>query len=182
VFLLLFLVVLSGTIKVVVLHLASFLVTSGLTRHTELLGSNEPHSFQRFGVLRVQRPHKMPTTRSRSRAPKEPSVEELGVEKYLEELNERLKKAFTTVEDELDEIYKQIDSLSDWAEHHSDFHKRVSSSLNELYKPPTVWEDVCEFYSFVFHQLCTFLLVLCPLLLLVLLVFSIDFFVGYGIF
>ena len=125
----------------------------------------------------------MPTTRSRSRAPKEPSVEELGVEKYLEELNERLKKAFTTVEDELNEIYKQIisvaeahDSLSDWAERHSDFHKRVRG---ELFKPPTVWEDVCDFYSFVFRDLCVFLLVSCPLLLLV---FSIDFFVGYGIF
>lgn len=119
----------------------------------------------------------MPTTRSRSRATKEPSVEEL-------------KEAIKGIYEELDSIYEgnkilvealveDIDSLSDWAERHSDFHKRVRG---ELFKPPTVWEEVCEVYSFVFRGLCVFLLFSCPLLLLVLLVFSIDFFVGYGIF
>ena len=46
----------------------------------------------------------MPTTRSRSRARKELSVEDLEdleerIEEYSKELHERLKKAFTRVED-----------------------------------------------------------------------------------
>ena len=93
----------------------------------------------------------MPTTRSRSRAPKEPSVEEL-------------KEAIKGIYEELDGIYKQIvsvaeahDSLSDWAERHSDFHnrvrdehKRVRDELDELDKPPTFLTKVCLLCAFCF--------------------------------
>ena len=96
----------------------------------------------------------MPTTRSRSRARKELSVEDLEdleerIEEYSKELHERLKKAFTRVEDELDEIYTLINTLGEdhnnlwgWAKRHSDLHNRVR---DEWDKPPTFWEKVCLF-------------------------------------
>ena len=58
----------------------------------------------------------MPTTRSRSRAPKEPSIEDLEdleerIEEYSKELHERLKKAFTIVEEELHDLTEEHNRL-----------------------------------------------------------------------
>ena len=79
----------------------------------------------------------MPTTRSRSRATREPSAEEL-------------KEAIKGIYDELDVIYKFLkelaeahDSLTDWAKHASYNHNRhldwhLEDVLrDELDKPPT---------------------------------------------
>jgi len=91
----------------------------------------------------------MPTTRSRSRATREPSAEEL-------------KEAIKGIYDELDDIHKFLeelaeahDSLTDWAnglccEHnrHMDWHLE-DLLRDELDKPPTfpwllwVWVCVC---------------------------------------
>ena len=75
----------------------------------------------------------MPTTRSRSRATKEPSAEEL-------------KEATKGIYEELDNIYKgnkllvealgkDIYNLYGWSKRHAYFHNRVRDKLDELDEP-----------------------------------------------
>ena len=101
----------------------------------------------------------MPTTRARSRATKEPSVEEFEehIENHLEELNGRLRRAFK-------ELYEDFHGLID--EHNAlvDSHnalrdvvlqplspmKRFEEESSWLTTPTTLLEEVYMIYSFLF--------------------------------
>ena len=107
----------------------------------------------------------MPTTRSRSRVTKEPSLEEL-------------KEAIKGIYEELDDIYKRnkilvealvedIDNLYDWSERHSHLHNRVSDELDELDKPLPFRVKVWCFLLAVADTFCPPLLLLLAVAFLV---------------
>jgi len=110
----------------------------------------------------------MPTTRARSRAPKEPSVEELkeAIKEIHEELGDFIKHYNRLVEDHIN-LSESHDVLWDWHKRHWDSHK-----IARVEEPPeiTLREEFRGFYSFLFSEICQFgrgTLVVSPLLLFV---------------
>jgi len=124
----------------------------------------------------------MPTTRARSRAPKEPSVEELkeAIKGIHEELDDLIKRHNTLVEECIN-LSESHDVLWDWHKRHWDSHK-----IARVEEPPeeTLREEFRAFYSFLFSEICRFgrgAFVLSPLLLFVFLsLYSLVFWVENG--
>jgi len=91
----------------------------------------------------------MPTTRSRPRATKEPSVQKLEeklehVEKNLEKLHEGLERNFKAISEDFNELADSHDVLWDWHKRHCDTHK---AALIAEPKEPSLLRDFVEVFA-----------------------------------